>query len=469
MNQANNHNDFQPLFSNVLSVEECLKYADETKDLVLKKDALKEIPGLLSKYYEYDAVCLIADENTFTAAGQKVKDIMEGAGIAVSGVHVFPAEPRLHAEYGHIRFLRQWISSLRGFPRMVPVAAGAGTLNDLVKLASTELELPYLCVPTASSVDGFTPSGAALLMDGFKQTLPCKAPRTLAADTEVIARAPAYLSSSGFGDLASKIIAGTDWIIADKAGSLGAPEAPAINPVAWGMVQNGLLDTLERSVNAAKGDKDAVNSLFQALAVTGFAMQYMKNPRPVSGAEHLWSHVWEMEDLCFNGVPVTHGHKVTIGTLAAAAFTEIFFEDPEGPPVPPKGYRRPGRDERKAEVSAVFKSSRAHDKIIEAAMAKLMDEKTAEIINQAFRDSWKDIRGRVLEKLLPYGELKNLLSRAECPLRPEDIGISRTEAITTARRAQMIRNKYSIVDLAWDMGVYETILERIGKSDIYLR
>ena len=457
-----------------LSLAECLKYADETEELVLKRDALAEVPVLLSKYYEFAAVCLITDENTFKAAGQKVKDTLEDKGIKIAGIHIFPGEPRLHAEYKHVQFLKEWLSSFGGDSSkrgdaLVPIVVGSGTLNDLVKRTSSELKLPYLCVPTAASVDGYTPNGAALLVEGFKQTLACAAPKTLAADTEVIARAPAYLASSGFGDLASKIIAGTDWIIADKAGTLGAGNAPAIDPVPWAMVQNGLTDALNRSVNAARGDGDAVNALFQSLAVTGFAMQYMKNSRPVSGSEHLWSHIWEMEDLSYNGVPVTHGHKVTIGTLAATAFTEIFFADPKGPPARASAYRRPSRDDRKEEVSRAFKASQSRDKIVATALEKMMDEKKAEIINQAFRDTWKEIRDRVLEKLLPYGELKVLLSRAECPLRPEAVGLSRAETISTARRAQMIRNRYGILDLSWDMGNFEKILDIIDKSDIYLR
>jgi glycerol-1-phosphate dehydrogenase [NAD(P)+] len=452
-----------------LSLEDCLKYADETKELVLKKDALAEIPSLLSKYFESDSVCLIADENTFKAAGQNVKGILEGAGVKIADSHIFPGEPRLHADYSHVIFLKEWFSSLPGFTALVPIAVGSGTINDLVKAASAELKLPYLCVPTAASVDGYTPNGAALLMDGFKQTIPCPAPRVLAADPELMARAPAWLSSSGFGDLASKIIAGSDWIIAEKAGSLGAPGAPARNPVAWGMVQNGLADALKRSVNAARGDGEAVKTLFQSLAITGFAMQYMKNSWPVSGSEHLFSHTWEMEDLSVNGAPVTHGHKVAIGTLAATAFTEIFFEDPREPPERIKTYRRPSREERRAEVSAAFKNSRGCDSIVATAMDKFMDETTVKVMDRAFRDTWKEIRDSVLERLLPYGELKALLEAGECPVRPEAIGLSRGEVIATARRAQMIRNKYNVLDLSWDMGTFEAVLEKMDKSGIYLR
>jgi glycerol-1-phosphate dehydrogenase [NAD(P)+] len=402
------------------------------------------------------------------AAGNRVRETLEGAGVSIAGLHVFPAEPRLHAEYSHVRFLRDWLSGLRDKGNLTPIAVGAGTVNDLVKRTAFELKLPYLCVPTAASVDGYTPNGAALLMDGFKQTVPCTAPLVLAADTSVIAGAPAYLSSSGFGDLASKIIAGTDWIVAEKAGARGAPEAPPIDPTAWAMIQNGLMDALHQSVDAGRGDAHAVSVLFRSLAITGFAMQYMKNSRPVSGAEHLFSHVWEMEDLSVNGVPVTHGHKVTIGTLAATAFTEIFFADPAGPPRAPAGWKRPGPEERRAEVSAAFEGNRAQDRITATALEKLMDGKKAEEINQAFRDDWKAIRDRVLEKLLPCGKLKELLAKAGCPLVPETIGLSRAEVIATARRAQMIRNKYSVLDLAWDMGVFGAVLSKLEESGEYL-
>jgi glycerol dehydrogenase-like iron-containing ADH family enzyme len=176
-----------------------------------------------------------------------------------------------------------------------------------------------------------------------------------------------------------------------------------------------------------------------------------------------------MEDLSFNGEPVTHGHKVAIGTLIATAFTEIFFANPKGPPDVPKDYRRPGRDERKAEVLATFKNNKGRDLIADTSMAKLMDEKKAETVNQAFRDSWKEIRDQVLEKLLPYEKLRELFSVAQCPLQSEAIGLKRSDAIATLHRAQMIRNKYCVFDLAWDMGNFTDVLQKIEDSNLYLR
>jgi glycerol-1-phosphate dehydrogenase [NAD(P)+] len=450
------------------SLADCLKAADETKELLVNRGCYAEIPSLLKRLYQSGGVFLVSDENTWEAAGKKIREILEGT-IPIRGNLCFPAQPRLHAEYFNITAIKEKLSALPNLGETVPIAIGGGTVNDLVKRAASELKRTYLCIPTASSVDGYTAYGAAILYDGYKQTMSCAAPLALAAEPEVLARAPAYLSSSGFGDLASKIIAGCDWIISDLAGPLGAPVAESINEKVWNMTQPGLLDYLERSIDAARGDSDAVIALFEALAITGFSMQAFKSSRPVSGSEHLFSHVWEMDDLSVDGIPVTHGHKVAIGTLAATAYYEIFFADPSGPPSPPAGYVRPSPSQRMVTVSSAFKGSRGHDLVVKTALEKYMDDAAVKRIGEAARDNYKTLRERVLARLLPYGKLKELLGRALCPLKPEIIGLSRSQAIATARRAQMMRNKYCLLDLSWDLGVMEPILARMEESEEYLR
>ncbi|MDR0878824.1 MAG: iron-containing alcohol dehydrogenase, partial [Treponema sp.] len=196
----------------IMSLEDCLGAADETRALRCGKGILHDIPGILSKLYPDVPVFFAADENTQAASGAEVRKIIADAGIPIAGSCIFPAEPHLHAEYAHIQKLAGEFSA---FPKgLIPIAIGSGTINDLVKRAAFERSLPYLCVPTAASVDGFTAFGAAILVDGFKQTLDCTAPLAVAADTDVLVKAPPYLSSSGFGDLAGKITAGADWIIA---------------------------------------------------------------------------------------------------------------------------------------------------------------------------------------------------------------------------------------------------------------
>jgi glycerol-1-phosphate dehydrogenase [NAD(P)+] len=456
------------------SLEECLGAAAETRELRLKPGALEDIPGILREYYDSAVPCIIADENTDEAAGRRVREILAGQGEP----WIFPGSPRIRGEYGHIGVITDHLKTLGAYPVIVPIAVGGGTINDLVKRAASELALPYLCVPTAASVDGYTSYGAALLAEGFKRTFPCGAPRALAADTTVLRGAPAYLSASGFGDLAGKLTAGTDWIIAAKTGPLGAPGTEPIDPLAWSMTQQGLGETLLRSAGAFRGDADGVETLFKALAVTGFAMQYLHSSRPVSGCEHLWSHIWEMEDLQADGVPATHGRQVALGTLAATAFTELLFAGPR-PPLPAPGWQRPDLPAREGEVRRVLENPgfdrpaignpRAREAAVKTAGEKLLDPRAAEALTNAIRDAWGELRGAVLEKLTPYGELRALLIRGGCPVEPGELNLTRRGVIATARRAQMIRNRYTALDLAWDLGVFDEILSRMEESPVYLR
>ncbi|MDR0316645.1 MAG: iron-containing alcohol dehydrogenase [Treponema sp.] len=460
-------------------LDECLAASGGTKALITGSGVYREIPGLLKTEYGSRRVFLIADENTLRAAGSELEQILSTEKIEVAGRYIFPAEPRLHAEYCHIETLKNAIAACVPAAYsgdcaqpLVPLAIGAGTINDLVKLAAAEISLPYLCIPTAASVDGFTSYGSAILKDNFKQTLPCDAPRCVVADTGVLSRAPEWLSSSGFADLAGKISAGADWIIADAAAPFGAKGADRIESAAWAMVQYGLYDYLDRSVTAAQGDQAALGSLFEALSITGFAMQYIKNSRPVSGAEHLFAHVWEMDDISRNGNPVTHGHKVAIGSLAAAAFLETLFADPNGPPPLSAAYRCPTLDDQIAEARAAFgttahAASPALDSVIKTCVEKYHDEKNQAKIREGILDTWKELRAKVLEQIMPYTGLRAMFAKARCPILPEEIGLSRSAVIACARRGRMIRNRYSELDLAWDMGCFETVLARIEESGVY--
>ena len=463
--------------SKTLSFTDCLSAANDTKYMAVNEDALLGIPRVLSSYFcengkkKCTAACF-SDKNTFAAAGKAVQEIVESSGTDVAESYIF--EDEIHADYNHVETIKAKLKNIlekttAGNEIVVPVAAGSGTVNDLVKRAADELALPYLCVPTAASVDGYTAFGAAILYDGFKQTMSCKAPLAVVADTKILAEAPAYLTSSGFGDLAGKIIAGTDWIIADHLFELDgkgeyAPGLAAIDSTAWEMVQNPLKNNLTLSINAAKGDTDAVKTLFEGLGITGFALQYMKDSRAVSGCEHMWSHVWEMENLCKDGVPVTHGHKVTMGTLAATAFTECLFSEK-----PALCKDIPEWAEREKTVSTSFRNiPHVVPSVLEKTREKFIYNKESLIrLREGILDCWDGIKNDVFEKLPPYAEFRSMLCKAGCPVKPEAINLTKQRVIETAAQAQMIRNRFTVLDLAFELGVFDNVLKKMESPEYF--
>ena len=69
---------------------------------------------------------------------------------------------------------------------------------------------------------------------------------------------------------------------------------------------------------------------------------------------------------------------------------------------------------------------------------------------------------------MPYNELRTMFKTAGCPITAEEIGLKRCEAIKTAYKAQMIRNRYTVLDLIWDYGLMETVLESVEADKNYL-
>jgi glycerol-1-phosphate dehydrogenase [NAD(P)+] len=185
----------------------------------------------------------------------------------------------------------------------------------------------------------------ALSEKGFKKTIPCRPAKALLADLDVIAAAPAEMTGWGYGDLAGKVPAGGDWIIADALG------IEAIDDVAWPMVQGGLEGWLSQPDRIAAGDPAAIEGLFLGLTLVGLAMEAHGSSRPASGADHQIAHLWEMDDLHHHGERVSHGACVAVGTMAALRmFDWLLTRDlTDARPHPPRrrgphARRQAGRD-----------------------------------------------------------------------------------------------------------------------------
>jgi len=175
-------------------------------------------------------------------------------------------------------------------------------------------------VATAASVDGYSSSGAVVSRDGAKLNIETHAPLVILADVGVLAAAPKEMTAAGYADLAAKIPAGADWMIADLFGT------EPIIPAAWNVFMNDLDAMLADPEGVAAGKPEAIASLFAGLTLSGIAMQVAKSSRPASCTEHLFSHVLDMTHHRYNGKFQSHGFQVAIGTLTMCAFFDEFFK-----------------------------------------------------------------------------------------------------------------------------------------------
>ena len=414
----------------------------ETRLFLLENDALNQLPEAIRSLWGNDArPWLVADGNTWRAAGAEVAKILKAAGMEGPDPFLFPGTPMLHADESNVNLL------LEQFPEnVVPVAIGGGTVNDLVKRASGLRHVSYCCVPTAPSVDGYTSSGAALTASGLKQTLPCPAPLAVVADSGILRNAPPEMFAAGYADLMAKIPAGADWLAADTLG------IEAIDPAVWELVQTPLRDNLS--------DPSDVRRVFTGLAATGYAMQLYRDSRPASGADHLVSHIWEMENLCCNGKPVSHGFKVAIGTVTSTALYEALFSLSEQEA---RRLARPGLDRagREAEIDALLSVGTYGAATRTIALDKFREGDALAERRELIYRNWETLRKRILHQLYPLEELTRRLTAAGCPVRPANIQLGREQFLHGIRTAQLIRKRYTVLDLVYELGLLEELLQRI--------
>lgn len=440
------------------ALTDALAAARETKALIIGKGVIDQVPSVFKQQFENSRAVVVADKTTFQVAGEAVFKALEHAGISQDKPFIFES-PDLYAEYSFVEELQSFL----GGTNAIPIAVGSGTINDLTKLAAFLSNRQYLCVATAASMDGYTAFGASITAQGAKQTFNCPAPQAVVADIDIISAAPPHLTASGYADLFAKITAGADWIVADHLA------VEKIDDKAWHIVQDGLQDALGDPEGIRNGDEQAISKLVEGLMLGGFAMQWSKSSRPASGAEHQFSHLWNMEDHLFNGEHVSHGFQVSIGTLAITAFYESLLKIDLSSFSPQAAADRwPSAENLKAEALAIFEGTAFPEIGVQEVMAKYADRQVLLAQLNIFKNDWELLRSKLKNQLVPYEEAKRRLALVGAPTKPEQIGISRARLRETFIKAQFIRRRFTILDLALRSGFTNLLLQQLfGEQGIW--
>ena len=432
-------------------IRTALQSATDTQEVLVAEGALASAGTVFAESFGDRAAAVIADGNTFEAAGAAVHKHLSSAGLRTEDPFVFPGRPVLYASYDNVGPV---VEALRAHDA-IPVAVGAGTLNDVVKRAAHEVDRPYMVVATAASMDGYSSFGASLAKDGHKQTVSCPAPRAVLADLDVLVAAPKPMAAYGYGDLLGKVPAGADWIIAD------ALDVEPIDPQVWALVQGPLRASIDRPAELRQGDAAAMRALVEGLIMSGLAMQAHASSRPASGAEHQFSHLWEMEGLGRDDdPPLSHGFKVGLGSIAIAALYErLLARDLAGIDIDAICAEWPSPADLEARVLE------AHP-LLGAVAVKQTSAKyvTAEQLRERLdrlARTWPRLRTQLADQLLPASQLRDMLHAAGCPTEPSQIGLDADAFRATYLRSQMIRSRYTVLDLAIETGLLDECVDEL--------
>jgi glycerol-1-phosphate dehydrogenase [NAD(P)+] len=284
--------------------------------IMISDDALQQVVIYLQRK-RYQTVALIVDQHTFEAAGRQLSALLQGEQIHHTTCFIQPDENGdVIADEVSI------VQALLEVPHDVDaiLAVGSGTIHDITRFCSYKMKVPFISVPTAPSVDGFTSMGAPLIIRGVKKTIQAQAPIAVFADINVLKQAPKRMIAAGFGDMIAKYTSLIDW----RFGHLiaGEPYCPLVDKI----TQESLQECVSNIEKIAAAEEEGVQILMNALLQSGIAMLIMGQSYPASGGEHHLSHYWEMEFLRRKKPQVLHGAKVGVSTsLIAEVYINNFL------------------------------------------------------------------------------------------------------------------------------------------------
>ena len=280
--------------------------------IVMGQGVISRLPEILSDYVK-EKIYILYDQNTYRAAGRKVKEVLEDADFQVKCTVLDSGDQILIPDE---KAVGKMFMELEAGTGMI-VAVGSGTLNDMAKYMSSRTKIPYTIVCTAPSMDGYASSGAPLMNGGRKISYTATLAYAIVGDTDVMKEAPMRMILAGYGDIIGKLTCLADWRLSHEL--TGEYYCGTIVK----LVQKAIQKVVDHRKGLEQRQEEAVRYLIEALTLTGVAMGLAGNSRPASGAEHMLSHYWEMKVIARGENPELHGIKVGIATPVIA---EVFDE-----------------------------------------------------------------------------------------------------------------------------------------------
>ena len=163
------------------------------------------------------------------------------------------------------------------------VAFGGGSVLDLVKYGASQLDMPYINVPSALSNDAVYSCVARLTNNGKKISFGVQPPIGIVVDIDVVNKSPEILLYAGIADIVSNLSAIQDWLLAHN--EIGEP----INELSYMLAKEAALPLLRYKKEDLHSD-GLILDLVNGIVTSGLAMIVSGNTRGTSGAEHLISH-----------------------------------------------------------------------------------------------------------------------------------------------------------------------------------
>lgn len=417
------------------------RHSVEIQCIKIGRGMLAELASVLAPY-RHGEILLVADENTYRAAGDAIEPILK----EFSGIrrYIFPDALLIPDE----RALGKLLLEVPASGTLI-LALGSGTLNDLCRYLSYKTGIPYIVLCTAPSMDGYASVVSPLIVNGVKTTYNAVYPQAILADTAIMRDAPMQMLQAGLGDILGKYTALADWQLARLL--QGEYYCEGIEK----QVREAVYKCVHTAGDVLERSDGAVERITEALVLSGLAIGMVDSSRPASGEEHHLSHCWEMLFMKRKGPERwLHGNLVGVGTvIAAEAYGYLSRLDIQEVLAAGK-YASLDRATWETGLQQVY-GENAGDIIAYKRDCISFDGEAREAKMGEIMKHWEEIVSLCHSQVPAAEELIQVLEKAGAVYHPRGLGLDKELFRKSVIAAKDIRKRYGVLQLLEDIGELE--------------
>lgn len=405
------------------------------KDIQISGNVINQLPSEIGEW-GYQMPLIVTDVITDKLIGEAFKKLLKLKSIPFKS-HVFERD---HALVPDEKAVGELLIAVDRNVDLI-IGIGSGTINDLCRFISYQLDKPYWICATAPSMDGFASTASPLIVNKLKTTYYCHEPERILGDLELLTQAPTEMVLAGVGDLLGKYTALADWYL----GSILTGEYYCKDVAA---LMKHSVDCCVNDIEALKNrEYSAITALMEALILSGIAMRYVENSRPASGSEHHMAHFWEMKNILRGVENPLHGTKVGVSTIIAASmYKKLLGLKPD--------YKK--AINKALQTDFTTQNLKILEVFEEAGPAILKEKKQVsadEIVERIhlLEEKWDEIQEIVSKGMDDFIKCEDILLKLGAPTHPIQIGILEDEVTMALHHAKEIRARYTVLQMYDDL------------------
>jgi len=302
------------------------------------------------------------------------------------------------------------------------IAVGSGVINDLCKVSSFRLQVPYIVFGTAPSMNGYASANASITVNSHKTSIPAHLPTAIYLDLYILKNAPARLIKSGIGDSLCFSTCQFDWLLSHLILGTYYDQTP--------------FDLLKPQYQELTTNNLRIITLAEMLIISGLGMYISKGSYPASQAEHLIAHYIEIQypKIAENSY---HGEQIAVTTLSVAEIQEKILAIGKIKIRPTKINER--------DLQEIFDEELAQH-FAKEIKNKFINHELTDKINGKLDKDWASIKQQLLQCLIKKDDLLKIYQKFSLPQTANNIQIGNDIYQEAIDNAHLIRNRFTSLD-----------------------